>query len=84
MLFRSHLESLIDLITRQKVKIVIMEPYFSDQAPKFLAQKTGVQVLLLNPSVAPEGGIQNYFDLFDQNIARLAETFEKSEKKQPE
>lgn len=72
-----HLEGLIDLITREKVKILIMEPYFGDQAPKFLAQKTGIQVLVLYPSVAPEGGVTTYFDLFDQNIARFVETLEK-------
>ena len=76
-----HLESLIDLIAREKVKVVIMEPYFSDQAPNFLAQKTGVQVLVLHPSVAPEAGVDSYFDLFDQNIARLIEALERSEKK---
>ncbi len=72
-----HLEGLIDLITREKVKILIMEPYFGDQAPKFLAQKTGIQVLVLYPSVAPEAGITNYFDIFDQNIARFVETLGK-------
>jgi zinc/manganese transport system substrate-binding protein len=69
-----HLEGLIDLITREKVKILIMEPYFGDQAPKFLAQKTGIQVLVLYPSAAPGAGITNYFDIFDQNIARFVET----------
>jgi len=76
-----HLESLIDLITREKVKILIMEPYFSDQAPKFLAQKTGIQVLVLYPSVAPEVGIKDYFDLFDQDINRLTETLKTIEKR---
>lgn len=66
-----YLESLVDLITREKVKAVIMEPYFSPQAPRFLAQKTGIQVLPLHPSVAPEEGIHTYFDLFDQDITRL-------------
>lgn len=79
-----HLEGLVGLITREKVKILIMEPYFSDQAPKFLAQKTGIQVLVLYPSVAPEVGIHNYFDLFDQNINRLAETLQRIQKKQRE
>ncbi len=77
----AHLETLIDLIKREQVKILIMEPYFSDQAPKFLAQKTGIRVLVLYPSVAPETGIHNYFDLFDQDINRLTETLKTIEKK---
>jgi len=72
-----HLEGLVDLITREKVKILIMEPYFSDQAPKFLAQRTGIQVLVLYPSVAPEAGIKDYFDLFDQDIRQLTEALGK-------
>lgn len=72
-----HLAALVDLIMREKAKVVIMEPYFSDQAPKFLAEKTGIRVLVLNPSVAPEAGINSYFDLFDQDIAQLAETLAK-------
>jgi ABC-type Zn uptake system ZnuABC Zn-binding protein ZnuA len=77
----AHLEGLIDLITREKVKVLIMEPYFSDQAPKFLAQKTGIQVLTLYPSVAPEQGIKNYFDIFDRAVARLTEALKTTEKK---
>jgi ABC-type Zn uptake system ZnuABC Zn-binding protein ZnuA len=73
----AHLERLIDLITRDKVKLLIIEPYFSDRAPKFLAQKTGIKVLVLPPSVAPEMGVKNYFDLFDQDTARLIEALEK-------
>lgn len=75
----AHLESLIDLITRENIKILIMEPYFSDRAPQFLAQKTGIRVLVLYPSVAPEQGINNYFDIFDQDITRLAEALKTSE-----
>lgn len=68
-----HLENLIDLITREKVKVLIMEPYFGDQPPKFLAQKTGILVLVFYPSVAPEAGINNYFDIFERNITRLTD-----------
>ncbi|MBI3805411.1 MAG: zinc ABC transporter substrate-binding protein [Nitrospirae bacterium] len=76
-----HLEALVDLITREKPKVILMEPYFSEQAPRFLAQKTGIPVLVLPPSVAPEAGINSYFDLFDQDIDRLADTLMKAEKK---
>jgi zinc/manganese transport system substrate-binding protein len=71
------LESLIDLITREKVRLLIMEPYFSDQAPKFLAQKTGIRVLVAYPSIVPDAGVDNYFDIFDRNITRITEALEK-------
>jgi zinc/manganese transport system substrate-binding protein len=75
-----HLESLIDLITREKVKVLIMEPYFSGQAPKFLSQKTGIEVLVFYSSVAPEAGINDYFDIFERDITRLTETLKTADK----
>ena len=73
-----HLEQLVDRITREQVRVVIMEPYFSDRAPQLLAHKTGVAVLALAPSVAPEAGIPDYFALFDQDIARLVDALKRS------
>lgn len=66
-----HLEQLASVIRRERVRAIIMEPYFSDRAPRFLAQKTGAPVLVLYPSVAPEAGVEDYFALFDRNIERL-------------
>lgn len=69
----SHLRELIELIPQEKVKVLLMEPYFSDQAPKFLAEKTGVKVVVLPPSVSASTGINDYFELFDHLTNRLAE-----------
>ncbi len=69
----SHLRELIELIPQEKVKVLLMEPYFSDQAPKFLAEKTGAKVVVLPPSVSASTGINDYFELFDHLTNRLAE-----------
>lgn len=69
----SHMRELISLIPREQVKVILMEPYFSDQAPKFLAEKTGAKVVPLPPSVSASAGINDYFDLFDHLTNRLAE-----------
>jgi len=72
-----YLENLVGLISREKVKLLIMEPYFSDRAPNFLAQKTGIQVLVLYPSMAPGAGIRHYTDIFDFDIGKITEALEK-------
>lgn len=75
----SHLAGLIELINGEKARLLFMEPYFSDQAPQFLAKKTGITVLALFPSVSPERGIDSYFDLFDQDISKIAAALKKRE-----
>ncbi|OGW14111.1 MAG: hypothetical protein A3G93_10570 [Nitrospinae bacterium RIFCSPLOWO2_12_FULL_45_22] len=72
----AHLASLISLMQRKKVKVIIMEPYFSDQAPRLVASKTGAQVLVLPPSVGGAEGVNSYIALFEHNISKLIETFE--------
>lgn len=76
-----HLETLIDLIQREHVKVLIMEPYFSDRAPKFLAQKTSIRVLVLYPSIVPDQGVKDYLDIFDHDISRLTEAIKSAEPK---
>jgi len=69
----AHLRGLIELIPREQVKVILVEPYFSDQAPRFLAEKTGAKVVPLPPSVSASTGINDYFELFDHLTNRLAE-----------
>jgi zinc/manganese transport system substrate-binding protein len=72
----AHIASLISLMQREKVKVIIMEPYFSDQAPQLVAGKTDAQVLVLPPSVGGVEGLNSYIELFEYNISKLIETFE--------
>lgn len=69
----SHLKDLIALIQREQVKVILIEPYFSDQAPKFVAEKSGAKVIVLPPSVSVATGIKDYFQLFDSLVDTMAE-----------
>ncbi|MGB3942102.1 MAG: metal ABC transporter substrate-binding protein [Candidatus Manganitrophaceae bacterium] len=69
----SHLNDLIALIKQEQVKVILMEPYFSDQAPKFVAEKSGAKVIVLPPSVSIATGMKDYFQLFDSLVDTLAE-----------
>lgn len=69
----THIASLIELIKKEKVKIIIVEPYFSEKLPNLIANSTGSRVLILPPSVGGVKGVDTYIGLFDYNISRLVE-----------
>jgi ABC-type Zn uptake system ZnuABC Zn-binding protein ZnuA len=67
----SHTLELINLMKEQKVKVILMEPYFDRNTPDFIAQRTGAQVVVMYPSVGAVPGTDDYIKLFDRNIAEL-------------
>ena len=68
----SHLFSLINSMKEQKVKVIIMEPYFDHKTPQSVADRTGAQLIVLYPSVGgAKSGTDDYVQLFDTNIAAL-------------
>jgi len=65
-----HLASLVDLIRKNKITVLLQEPFFPDNEPKFLARETGIRVLKIAPScddVKPD----SYFKHFDNVIGQL-------------
>lgn len=69
----AHLKGLIETAQREKVKVILMEPFYNAQAPKFVAAQSGGKLLVLVPSVAPEIGVDDYFQMFDQFVNALTE-----------
>ncbi|HWW60108.1 MAG TPA: metal ABC transporter substrate-binding protein [Thermoanaerobaculia bacterium] len=68
----AHTFELIQLIKAQRVKAIIMEPYFDVKTPQSIAQKTGANLVILYPSVGGgKSGTDSYFQLFDTNVANL-------------
>jgi ABC-type Zn uptake system ZnuABC Zn-binding protein ZnuA len=68
----SHTFELINLMKDQKVKAVVMEPYFDAKTPQSIADRTGAKLVILYPSVGgAKAGTDDYFKLFDYNIAQL-------------
>ncbi len=45
-----HLQDLVNLIKQQHIPVLLQEPYYSDDAPKFLARQTGIKVVKVSPS----------------------------------
>lgn len=65
-----HLKELVDIIHADKVLLVLSEPYFSEDAGKFLARETGVRVAVASPSCATPTA-PSYLEHFDQMLALL-------------
>lgn len=66
----SHLADLLNVIKTQQVKVVIQEPFYSDEAPNYLARETGVKVIKMSPS-CPDPTASSYFDHIQQIIDAL-------------
>jgi ABC-type Zn uptake system ZnuABC Zn-binding protein ZnuA len=68
----SHTFDLIGTMKDQKVKAIIMEPYFDKKTPQSIAERTGAKLVVVYPSVGGgKTGTDDYFQLFDTNVANL-------------
>lgn len=71
----AHINQLMTLMKQEKVRLIVMEPYFSRSIPELLSRETGAKVLVLPPSVGGAEGVKTYMDLFDHLIGRLIAVF---------
>jgi zinc/manganese transport system substrate-binding protein len=68
----SHTFNLINMMKEQKVKAILMEPYFDHKTPQSIADRTGASLVVIYPSVGgAKTGTEDYFQLFDTNIAAI-------------
>jgi ABC-type Zn uptake system ZnuABC Zn-binding protein ZnuA len=73
----SHLFQLINKMKEEKVKVIVMEPYFDHKTPQSVAERTGAKLIVLYPSVGgAKSGTDDYFQLFDTNIANLIQALQ--------
>ena len=70
-----HTLELIQMMKRENVKVLVMEPYFDSKTPNSIGAATGAKVLVLMPSVGGEKDITDYFKLFDYDIGLLTQAF---------
>jgi len=73
----SHTLDLINIIKREGIRLILMEPYFAPDTPRSIAEKTGCQVVTVMPSVGGVKEITDYFKLFDYDINLLVNAFSK-------
>src|SRR5260221_8091064 len=71
----SHTLELIQQMKRDKVKTILVEPYFDLKTPNSIAAATGAKVVVLMPSVGGDKSITDYFKLFEYDIKLLTDAF---------
>jgi len=71
----THTLETIQLMRRENCKVVLVEPYFDLKTPDSIGRETGAQVVVYLPSVGGEKGVDDYFKLFDYDIALLIKAF---------
>jgi len=67
----SHTLEIINLIQSEKIRAMMVEPYFDLKTPKYLSGKTGASVVVAYPSVGGVPEIKDYFALFDVDVDAL-------------
>jgi ABC-type Zn uptake system ZnuABC Zn-binding protein ZnuA len=67
----SHIFQLINLMKANKVKVIVVEPYFDLKTPNSIAERTGAKVIVFYPSVGGKPELSDYFKLFDRNVETL-------------
>ncbi|MDP2983497.1 MAG: metal ABC transporter substrate-binding protein [Candidatus Latescibacter sp.] len=67
----NHLAKLVKVIKNENVSFIIQEPYFSDDALRFLNRQTGVKVFKCAPSCS-DIKLTSYFEHFDEIVNQLA------------
>ncbi len=68
---RNHTTELINLMKRESVKVILVEPYFELKTPNAVAKETEAKVVVLPSSVGGAKGATDYFKLFDYDLALL-------------
>ena len=70
----SHIAALIDQMKADKVKAVLMEPWYDRSVPELLAEKTGAKVVIVPLLVGGEPETQDYPSLVKLVAKRVAQT----------
>ena len=66
-----HTLDVIQAMRAQKVKIIMVEPYFDMKTPNSIAEATGAKVLVIPPSVGGVPAATSYITLFDTAVNTL-------------
>jgi len=75
-----HKLEIVNLMNAQKVPLILMEVYFDEKDPNFIASKTGARVVILTPSVGGVPAAKDYVSLFDTDIDLIVDALSKGRK----
>lgn len=68
----SYINALISRLKNEQVQLVIVEPFRPRKTPSYVAETIGVKLLILPEKVGGNDKAQDYFALFDYDVAQIA------------
>jgi ABC-type Zn2+ transport system substrate-binding protein/surface adhesin len=74
-----HVETMIDLIRNQGIKVILTANYFDPAKPQVIADRTGARVVIVPMGTGGEPGVDDYYVLIDTWISRLVKAFEEAD-----
>ncbi len=69
----SHNAEVIKLIKKNNIKFIVMENFYSDNAPNQISSATGVKVLKMPVAVFGIDGVNNYIEMMDYIVNKFLE-----------
>jgi ABC-type Zn uptake system ZnuABC Zn-binding protein ZnuA len=66
-----HMAALVEVMKRDGVKLVLVEPYFDLKTPRAIAREAGATLVVMPPSVGGVPQAVDYVALFDYNLNLL-------------
>ena len=71
----AHLREVIKTAEKEKIKTIVVEPFYSRKAADKVALETGANVLVIANSTGGQKGIDNYIMVIDNIVNSLAKAF---------
>jgi zinc/manganese transport system substrate-binding protein len=68
-----HLTEVVDKVEQQKARFLLVEPFYSRQAPDWLEKKTGIKIVQVANSVGGQPEATDYISLIDLLVKRCVD-----------
>ena len=75
----AHTRNLVEAMIQQRVRLLLVEPYFDLRTPNAIARQAGAQVVELSPSVGAAPEAADYFALFDHDVGLLVDAIRQAD-----
>jgi ABC-type Zn uptake system ZnuABC Zn-binding protein ZnuA len=73
----SYLTKVCETVREKKLEVLLVEPFYSRKAADFVAEKTGIKVLVCANSVGGDEGAKTYIDVIGNAVGAICSVFEK-------
>lgn len=69
----SHLKNIINIVNQESVELILLENFYKDNAAQYIAERTGVKVVVTPLSVGGTKEADNYISLMDIIVRNIKE-----------